>query len=63
VVFLVSMTFRTLDLELCELTSLGGHLRGTHALWHALNAITLYLLLRAAILYGMPGRTGREARG
>jgi hypothetical protein len=57
VVFLVSMTFRTLDLELCELTALGGHLRGTHTLWHVLNATTLYLLLRAAIRHGAPRRT------
>lgn len=52
VVFLVSMTFRTLDLELCELSRVGGHLIGTHFLWHVLNALTLYLLLRASILYG-----------
>ncbi|WBT37839.1 ceramidase domain-containing protein [Hyphomicrobium sp. DMF-1] len=58
VVFLASMTFRTLDLELCELTSLGGHLRGTHFMWHTLNALTLYLLLRAAILYGLAREAG-----
>ncbi|MDQ8698171.1 ceramidase domain-containing protein [Hyphomicrobium sp. LHD-15] len=63
VVFLVSMTFRTLDLELCELTTLGGHLRGTHTAWHVLNAVTLYVLLRAAILYGAPQqRVGDAAR-
>jgi hypothetical protein len=53
-VFFLSMTFRTLDLELCELTALGGHLRGTHFLWHTLNALTIYLLLRAMIRYGAP---------
>lgn len=53
-VFLVSMTLRTLDLELCALTAYGGHLTGTHFLWHALNALTLYLLLRALIRYGTP---------
>jgi len=52
--FLVSMTCRTLDLELCELSRVGGHLRGTHFLWHTFNAVTLYLLLRAAIRYGAP---------
>lgn len=51
-VFLVSMTFRTLDLELCDLVRAGGRARGTHFLWHMLNALTLYLLLRAAILHG-----------
>jgi len=48
-VFLVSMTFRSIDIEICELTSLGGHLRGSHFVWHMLNGLTLYILLRAAI--------------
>jgi hypothetical protein len=61
VVFLASMTFRTLDLELCELTRWGGHLRGTHMLWHVLNAVTLYLLLKAAIRHGAPQRARDEA--
>ncbi len=54
VVFLASMTFRTLDLEICELSRVGGHLLGSHFMWHVLNALTLYLLLRASILYGRP---------
>jgi hypothetical protein len=54
VVFGFSMTARTLDLELCEFTTIGGHLRGTHFLWHTLNALTIYLLLRAMIRYGAP---------
>lgn len=52
VVFLASMTLRTLDFELCHLTHVAGHVTGTHFLWHVLNAVTLYLLLRAAVLYG-----------
>ena len=48
-VFLASLAMRTFDLELCPQTMLLGQLRGTHALWHILNAVTLYLLLRAAI--------------
>lgn len=51
-VFLASMSFRTLDLELCSRIRLGGFAIGTHFLWHVLNALTLYLLLRAAIRYG-----------
>jgi hypothetical protein len=54
VVFLVSMTFRTIDIEICELTRVGGHLRGSHFMWHVLNGLTLYILLRAAIRYGSP---------
>lgn len=57
VVFLSSMTFRTLDFELCRFTHFAGHVTGTHFLWHLLNAVLLYLLLRAAIQYG----TGRAA--
>jgi hypothetical protein len=43
-VFAVSLTFRTVDLTVCPSVPLG-----THALWHGLNAIVLYLLIRAAI--------------
>jgi hypothetical protein len=55
-VFLASMTFRTLDFEVCALTRVGGRAWGTHFLWHILNAITLYLLLLAAVRHGR--RTG-----
>lgn len=53
-VFLVSMLFRTIDLEVCALTRVLGKARGTHFLWHVLNATTLYLLLVAAIRHGYP---------
>ena len=43
-VFLVSLTLRTLDLPLCAALPFG-----THWLWHLLNALTLALLLRAAV--------------
>jgi hypothetical protein len=48
-VFLVSAALRTIDRDVCDATHLLGQARGTHALWHALNALTLYLLLKAAI--------------
>ncbi len=48
-IFIVSMLFRTIDRDVCGTTSLLGHARGTHALWHVLNATMLYLLLKAAI--------------
>ncbi len=48
-VFLASMIFRTIDFEVCGVARLAGRTIGTHALWHVLNAITLYLLLLAAI--------------
>ncbi|KFC74376.1 Ceramidase [Bosea sp. LC85] len=43
-VFALSLTLRTLDLVLCQAVP-----SGTHWLWHLLNALVLYLLLRAAI--------------
>jgi Ceramidase len=54
-VFLLSMTFRTLDIELCALTRLDGRPLGTHFLWHIFNAVVLYLLLLGAL------RAGRRA--
>ena len=61
-VFLASMTFRTLDLELCNRLRFGDLAIGTHFLWHVLNAVTLYLLLLAAIRYGSSGtRRGAPA--
>ena len=53
-VFLASMFFRTVDLELCAATRVAGRALGTHALWHILNASTLYVLLLAAIWHGSP---------
>lgn len=51
-VFAASLTLRTIDFEVCGLTRLLGRARGTHALWHLLNALTLYLLLVAAVRHG-----------
>jgi hypothetical protein len=54
-VFAVSLTFRTIDLAVCDRLPLG-----THALWHVLNAAVLYLLLRALIAAG-PSTEPRHA--
>ena len=51
-IFLLSLTARTLDFEVCAATAMLGAVRGTHMLWHILNAVTLYLLTTAAILHG-----------
>lgn len=45
-VFLLSLLARSLDTPLCSLFP-----QGTHFLWHLLNALLLFLLLRLAILY------------
>lgn len=41
----VSLTFRSIDMAVCETFPLG-----THFLWHSLNGLGLYLLLRAALV-------------
>jgi hypothetical protein len=43
-VFVVSLTLRTIDNAAC-----GAFPLGTHFVWHVMNAVVLYLLLRAAI--------------
>jgi hypothetical protein len=54
-VFLASMTFRTIDYEICRWAVRGARGVGTHFVWHVLNAIVLYLLLLGAV------RDGRRA--
>ena len=44
-VFAVSLALRTIDLPVC-----GGLPIGTHWAWHLLNAVTLYLVSRTAII-------------
>lgn len=46
-VFLVSLTFRTIDEPVCQSFPLG-----THFLWHLLNATVLFIVVRAMVLYG-----------
>lgn len=53
--FLVSLAFRTIDFSVCREFSIGSYSLGTHFLWHCLNAVTLYLLVRAAINYAQHG--------
>ncbi|HRD75937.1 MAG TPA: hypothetical protein PK264_08360, partial [Hyphomicrobiaceae bacterium] len=43
-VFALSMVMRSADMSLCA-----SWRYGTHALWHLLNAATLFLLLRAVL--------------
>lgn len=54
--FLVSLTFRSLDQQICDAWVLFGHRLGAHFIWHLLNSLTLFLLLVAAI------RCGRRAQ-
>ncbi len=61
-VFAISMAFRTFDIEICAMTQFLGRARGTHALWHMFNAVTVYFLLAAAIRYGARDKTNRALR-
>ncbi|MCY4179066.1 MAG: ceramidase domain-containing protein [Litoreibacter sp.] len=45
VVFMVSLTFRTFDMAVCEAMP-----RGIHFIWHILNGLMIGLLLQALIL-------------
>jgi Ceramidase len=42
--FALSLSFRTIDLTVCPVFPLG-----THFIWHSLNGVVLYLLLKAAM--------------
>lgn len=46
-VLAISMALRTMDLEICDATRIGGFAAGTHFLWHILNATSLHLMLVA----------------
>lgn len=61
-IFAVSLGLRTVDRTICDATDIGllaGPL-GTHFIWHILNATLLYILMRAAILYGRFERAVRD---
>lgn len=54
VTFIVSFTFRSVDMIVCDALPIG-----THYFWHLLNALTLWLLLAAALKHRRErGRTG-----
>lgn len=48
-IFAVSVTLRSLDLALCDEIKWQGRATGTHFAWHLLNAIVLFLLIRASL--------------
>ena len=56
-IFALSLVMRTVDFEVCSQTRLLGRSRGTHALWHVLNALVLFTLLMAAIRHGAARRS------
>ena len=53
-IFVVSVTFRSIDLQVCDAFPLG-----THFLWHSLNGLMLSVLLAATARHGAPRREYR----
>lgn len=50
-VFAVSLVFRTVDLALCDVWP-----SGTHAVWHCLNAVVLWLVTTGVVAERQPAR-------
>lgn len=50
-IFTCSLIIRTADIPLCNISLVGHKFMGFHFLWHILNSITLFMLLRGSILY------------
>ena len=57
-IFAVSVTLRSLDLTLCDKFLIDGRKVGTHFAWHLLNALALFLLLRASLTVGPVAAAG-----
>jgi hypothetical protein len=53
-IFAISVTFRSLDLALCDAYQFQGRRIGTHFVWHLLNGLALFPL---------PARASRSDRG
>lgn len=51
-IFAVSVTLRSLDMALCDEVVFDGRKVGTHFAWHVLNALALFLLLKASLTVG-----------
>jgi hypothetical protein len=62
-IFAISIVFRTLDLALCDQVVIDGRQVGTHFIWHLLNALVLFLLLRASLEAGPVAAGPAEVEG
>jgi hypothetical protein len=59
-IFAVSITLRTLDLALCDKVLIEGRKVGTHFAWHVLNAVALFLLIRASLERGQASHRSQD---
>ena len=56
-IFAISVAFRSLDLALCDAYQFQDRKIGTHFVWHLLNGLALFLLLRASLEVGPGGES------
>lgn len=49
VIFAASILLRSLDMSYCQRVVIDGRSVGTHFMWHLLNALVLFLLMRASL--------------
>ena len=57
-IFAISVTFRSLDLALCDAYQLQGRGIGTHFVWHLLNALVLSFCSGRVLRSAHAGRQG-----
>jgi len=48
---LASLGFHAIDHLYCSELQVSGHIFGTHFLWHGLNALVLFTLMRASMVH------------
>ena len=60
-IFAISILFRSVDLSFCDQVVINGRKVGTHFIWHLLNALVLFLLLRASLEAGPVAAVTAEA--
>ena len=61
VIFIGSIILRSADLSLCDRVAVEGRDVGTHFIWHLLNALVLFLLLRASLETGTKQAAANDA--
>ncbi len=60
-IFAGSILLRSLDMSFCDRIVIEGRSVGTHFIWHLLNALVLFLLLRASLETGTKPETSTQA--
>jgi Ceramidase len=61
VLFTLSLLLRSLDFAFCDQVVIDGRKVGTHFIWHLLNAVVIFLLLRATLETGFKEAPAAES--